>query len=81
MRSMLYREAQLLACMCQALAAWNLPETEDRLVAYIVRADSADLQQRVSRCGPEWLCLAGIELRVLGNSATPSGMLRRGVAC
>jgi len=35
------------------------------------------MQQRVSRCGPERACLAGIELRVFGYSATPSGTLNR----
>lgn len=80
-RSMLYREAQLLARMCQTLTTGNLPEAKDRPSTGIVRADGAYLQQRVSRCGPARVCLAGIELRVFGNSATPSGTLKRGFAC
>lgn len=78
---MLHREAQLLARMCQALATGNLPEAEDRPSACIVRADRAYLQQRVSRCGPERACLAGIEPWIFGNSATPSGTLKRGFDC
>ena len=80
-RSMLYCEAQLFARMYHALTPGNLPEAEDRPSACVVRADGAYLQQRVSRCGPERACLAGIEPRIFGNSATPSGTLRRGVAC
>ncbi|OGB50930.1 MAG: hypothetical protein A2503_10785 [Burkholderiales bacterium RIFOXYD12_FULL_59_19] len=83
MRPMLHREAQLLARMCQALATGNLPEAEEWPSACIVlvRADGTYLEQRVSRSRPERACLAGIELRVLGYSATPSGTLRRGSAC
>lgn len=67
--------------MRQMLATGNRPEAEDRPSAGIVCADGANLQQRVSRCGPERVCLASIELRIFGNSATPSGTLKRGVAC
>ena len=81
MRSMLNREAQLRARMYQTLTAGNLPEAEDRPSACIVRADRAYLQQRVSRCGPERVCLACIEPWVFGYFATPSGTLKRGFAC
>lgn len=80
-RSMLYCETQLLARMCYTLATRNLPEAEDRPSACSVRTDDAYLQQCVSRCGPERVCLAGIEPRIFGNSATPSGTLKRGFAC
>ncbi len=81
MRSMLSCETQLLARMCQALASWNPPEAEDRFSAGILRANGANLQPRVSRCEPERVCLARIELRVFGYFATPSGTLRRSFAC
>ena len=77
---MLYGETQMLACMCQALTPGNLPETEHRACSGIVRTGGAYLQQRVSRCGPPRGCLAGIEPRIFGNSATPSGTLKRGFA-
>lgn len=80
MLSMLRGEAQLRACMRQTLTTGNLPEAEDRPSACIVRADGTYLQQRVSCCRPERVCLAGIELRVFGDFATPSEALRRGVA-
>lgn len=78
---MLYCEAQLFARMCQALATWNLPEAEDRPRVCVVHADGAYPQRRVSRCGPARVCLAGVELRVVGYSATPSGTLKRRFAC
>lgn len=81
MRSMLCGKVQLFARMYHALAPGNFPKAKDRPGACVVRADGAYLQQRVSRCGPEWVCLARIEPRVFGYFATPSGTLRRGVAC
>lgn len=81
MRSIPCGETQLRASMGQALAAGNLPEAENRPSACIVRADRSYLQERVSRCGPARVCLTGIELRIFGYSATPSGALKRGFAC
>ena len=77
---MLHRETQLFARMCQALATGNLPETKDRPDAYAVCAGGTYLQQCVSRCGPKRVCLSGIEPRVFGNSATPSGTQKCGFA-
>ncbi len=42
-----------------------------------MRESCTYMQQCVSRCSPERACLAGIELRVFGYSATPSGVLTR----
>jgi hypothetical protein len=80
-RPMRHRETQLFARMCQALTSGNPPEAEDRSGAYAVRANGAYLQRSFSRCGPARACLAGIELRVFGNSATPSGTQKCGYAC
>ena len=76
-RPVLRREAQLGARMRQSFATRNLPEIEDWRSARIVCVDSSHMQQRVSRCGPERVCLAGIELRVFGYFATPSWTLNR----
>lgn len=76
-RPVLRRETQLGARMRQSFATSNLPEIEDWRSARIVRVDSAHMQRRVSRCGPERVCLAGIELRVFGYFATPSWTLNR----
>lgn len=73
MRPMHRRDDQLSACMRNALAARNLPDTEGLGYVCVVRASGANMKQSKGADRPKRLYLQRVEVRVIGNTSTPIG--------